>query len=300
MYDRLFPHCTYRRFALRLALDFACGRVSVPARFNRDNWQRYVRFRQASLHCNICGERGSPFFDFPDLNLRRAHRIGELRETLQCRHCRATMRHRTLAAGLLRHVSLVAGRPITSIKAAAAARLADLKVLDTDPFSPIAVLLKHLPDYWVSSFQPGQPFDTELSPRHWNVNLEKIGFADATFDVLLTSDVMEHVRGIDAAHAQIHRVLKPGGAYIFTVPYDEGCTTHHQLVDTSSTTDRFLVPPQYHGDPLTGGILAYRVFGCALQQELAMLGFQVEFFEIDDPDALIIDGDVFIARKASA
>jgi SAM-dependent methyltransferase len=300
MFDRLLPHCTYRRFAARLAVDFVRGRVSLAARFNRDNWKRYLEYRQRSLRCNVCGKASPPFFDFPDVNLRREHRIGELRETLQCRHCRATMRHRTLAAALLRRVSAIAGRQLASIEEAAAARLSGLKVLDTDPFSPIAGRLKHLPDYWVSSFQPDQPFDAELSPRHWNVNLEKIGFPDAAFDVVLTSDVMEHVRGIDAAHAEIHRILRRGGAYIFTVPYDARCDSHHELVDTRGPTDRFIVPPQYHGDPLTGGILAYRVFGRALHTDLAALGFEVEFLEINDAGALIVGGDVFIASKAPA
>lgn len=299
MFDALFPHCSYRRLAVRLGLDWMRGRVALSARLNRENWRRFRTYMRARFRCNVCAGSGTPYFDFPDVHVRREHRISELRETLHCRHCRATMRHRTLAAALLRSLSRRIGRPLASIREAASADLSNVRILDTDALSPISALMRPKPNYWVSSFHPARPFDVELEPRHWNINLEKIGFADASFDVVLTSDVMEHVRGIDAAHAEIHRILKPGGLYIFTVPYDAGCATHHHLVDTGGPEDRFIVPPQYHGDPLSGGILAYRVFGRALHTDLAALGFQVEFLDLDDPEALIVNGDVFIARKAA-
>jgi SAM-dependent methyltransferase len=43
-------------------------------------------------------------------------------------------------------------------------------------------------------------------------------FADATFDIVLLLDVLEHVRDERAALAQIARVLRPGGSLILTVP----------------------------------------------------------------------------------
>jgi SAM-dependent methyltransferase len=300
LYDALLPHCSYRRLAVRLAYDWLRGSAALRPRLGRENWHYYWRYRQARFTCNVCGASGRPFFDFPDLKLRREHRIGELRETLQCRHCRATMRHRTLAAGLLRVVSQRLGRPVATIREAVAADMADLRILDSDALSPISALARSLPGYVISSFRPQRPFDVELEPRHYNVNLEQMGFPSAQFDLVLTSDVMEHVRDVDAAHAEIARVLVPGGVYVFTVPYDPECAKQHLLVDTHGREDRFLVPPQYHGDPLSGGILAYRVFGRALFDDLAALGFMVEFLDVDAPESLIVHGDVFIARKAAS
>ena len=51
-----------------------------------------------------------------------------------------------------------------------------------------------------------------------NENLEALSFPDAGFDLTVTLDVMEHVNQPDAVLREVARTLKPGGAYLFTVP----------------------------------------------------------------------------------
>jgi SAM-dependent methyltransferase len=249
------------------------------------------------MTCNVCGESGKPLFDFPDLAIRREHRIGVLRETIQCKRCGATMRHRFLAHALLRTVGEKTGVKASTIKALSEQGLAGLRVLDTDAYSPISKLMCGCATYSLSSFRPDRDFGTLLHPQHHNVDLQAMPFSDGSFDIVMTSDVMEHVRHIDKAHAEIARVLSSDGVYLFTVPYDESCDTHHVLVDASGPEDAFLVPPQYHGDPITGGILAYRVFGRGIFGDLDALGMTARFEHVNDETALIVDGDVFIARK---
>jgi SAM-dependent methyltransferase len=43
-------------------------------------------------------------------------------------------------------------------------------------------------------------------------------FRDASFDLVLATDVLEHVRDEARAVAELHRVLRPGGALVATVP----------------------------------------------------------------------------------
>ena len=43
-------------------------------------------------------------------------------------------------------------------------------------------------------------------------------FADATFDAVICSEVLEHLEDYHAALAEIARVLKPGGVFVATVP----------------------------------------------------------------------------------
>lgn len=297
MLNSILPPYTYRRMIVATLVRLGRGRTAIRQRLVAQNWQFFRRYRKREFSCNVCGERGFPFFDFPDLQLRREHSISYLRETLQCTHCGSTMRHRTLAAALLRVLSARSGRPLAAIRDIDADALQGLAVLDTDAFSPISQRLKHLPGYTISSFRPDLSFDAEIAQNYFNVNLEKMGFPSSSFDIVLTSDVMEHVRGIDAAHREIARVLKPAGHYVFTVPYDPAIPGHRILVDTKGPEDVFLVPPQYHGDPLSGGILAYRVFGQQLFDDLRRCGLHADFVRIDDDAALIVDGDAFIAER---
>ncbi len=52
---------------------------------------------------------------------------------------------------------------------------------------------------------------------------ESLPFKDAVFDAVVASEVLEHLdpRQCELALAQIRRVLKPGGLFIGTVPFNE-------------------------------------------------------------------------------
>jgi SAM-dependent methyltransferase len=49
-------------------------------------------------------------------------------------------------------------------------------------------------------------------------DVRSIKFADASFDLVLATDVIEHVEDDRQALAQLHRVLRPGGTVLLTVP----------------------------------------------------------------------------------
>jgi SAM-dependent methyltransferase len=49
-------------------------------------------------------------------------------------------------------------------------------------------------------------------------DIRSIRFADASFDLVLATDVIEHVEDDRQALAQLHRLLRPGGAVLLTVP----------------------------------------------------------------------------------
>jgi hypothetical protein len=290
------PMNSNRRMIGRLLKQVAYSPATLNARINRENLVNFLHYRKYSFQCPVCGHQTTPLYDFPNLELRRQHKIGVLRETLQCKECFASMRQRSLALALLQFWYRRTAVRHESIAALADAGLGDISLLDTDNFSAISTLLRGVSGYTRCSYLPDKPYG-EIEPNYYNINLERVDFCDASFDVVLTSDVMEHVRNSDAAHAEIERILIPGGAYIFNIPYDEGMEDDIQLVDTSSPEDRYLCEPQYHGDPLTGEILAYRVFGRKLLTKLSGLGFQVHFQRIEEPASLVTDGDVFVAIK---
>ncbi|NWF39500.1 class I SAM-dependent methyltransferase [Mariprofundus sp. NF] len=53
--------------------------------------------------------------------------------------------------------------------------------------------------------------------------VESIPFPDSFFDVVIMSEVLEHLsdKSLSEALQEVHRVLKPGGKFIGTVPADE-------------------------------------------------------------------------------
>ena len=49
-------------------------------------------------------------------------------------------------------------------------------------------------------------------------DLTRLTYSDAAFDLVLTSETLEHVPDLDLALRELRRVLVPGGRHLFTVP----------------------------------------------------------------------------------
>ena len=81
-------------------------------------------------------------------------------------------------------------------------------------------------------------------------NLETQTFADGSFDLVVTSDVFEHV--LDPAHAfaEIARTLRTGGAHVFTVPWYWWKETLVRAVRAEDGQIKNLEPPDYHRNPI--------------------------------------------------
>jgi SAM-dependent methyltransferase len=148
-----------------------------------------------------------------------------------------------------------------------------------------------------SAYLPGVALGSEISPGGTCQDLERLTFPDKSFECVITEDVLEHVRDYRAALAEIRRVLVPGGRHLFTVPFLFHAKTVVR-VDTSGAEDIHLLPPEYHGDTIRGRILAYRIFGRDLFDELQGLGFEtdVRFATYADRRWGIFDSCVFVSR----
>lgn len=256
--------------------------------------------------CNVCGEPTA--FFCADMAMAR--------ESLVCAHCRCTSRYRALARGVLRAVHERLGVAADSLAGlAAVAPRGRLSVYDTQigfraarGAYPLPEYLGRLPwiDLHLSLYKPTLPWGAEISPRVSNQSLEALTFPDAAFDVVITSDVMEHVRQAALAHREIRRVLRPGGVYLFTVPHDRGRDTtleRVRIVDPADPSrDEHLLEPEYHGDANSpeNRALAYRLYGTDLDDELRSLGFSVEYAREDDPARGIVNSELFWCRVEGA
>jgi len=81
-------------------------------------------------------------------------------------------------------------------------------------------------------------------------NLECLTFDDNSFDLFITQDVFEHLMNPEKAFAEIARVLKPGGAHIFTVPlYSDLKKTRRRAINQKGKIVN-LRKEIYHGNPI--------------------------------------------------
>lgn len=84
-------------------------------------------------------------------------------------------------------------------------------------------------------------------------NLESLTFPDATFDIFITQDVFEHIFNPDRAAKEINRVLKPGGAHVFTAPKHKGINKSYPRARMSGKQIEYIMEEMYHGNPVGDG-----------------------------------------------
>jgi SAM-dependent methyltransferase len=251
--------------------------------------------------CPVCGQwaifAGAPPF----------------RESLICRACLATSRYRRMALGVLRAIRELSGVDAASLEQLPSEGPVSIRILDTQtPFSYPPYAAYTIPDRlaqrdWLdvhtSSFRPNQPWGAALGEKSTNQTLERLTFEDDSFDVLLTSDVMEHVRLPDRAHAEIARVLRRGGVYLFTVPHSRGLAdnlTRVRVHDPSdAASDEHILPDEFHGSTGVGEgpVLSYRVFGLNIDRELDDLGFDVEYTVEPSRLHAVFQTELFYCRR---
>lgn len=252
--------------------------------------------------CNICGRDTQFFYDEKSL----------YRESLTCGECLTTSRYRSIARGVLQAI-----RELTGIEANSLAELdrnassATLKIYETQQSFYYGNCAYPIPDLlakrkWIevqtSTYRPQSRFGSRLGKNFTNQNLEQLTFADNTFNIVITSDVMEHVRLDKLAHQEIRRVLKPGGVYIFTVPHfrdRKESLERVAVVDPAKPSeDQFLMEPEYHGDSnsASGKALSYRAYGTELDEYLRSLGFEVDYCKKDFPEIGVMNTELFYCR----
>ncbi len=105
-------------------------------------------------------------------------------------------------------------------------------------------------------------------------SLERLSFPDDAFDLVVTLDVLEHVFSYERALSELHRVTKPGGVAVQTVPFwfDHPRTVPRARLEEGRVVH--LHPPVYHGDPVRdGGALLVNEYGWDLLERMRGIGW---------------------------
>jgi SAM-dependent methyltransferase len=104
-------------------------------------------------------------------------------------------------------------------------------------------------------------------------DVQRLTYADASFDLVTHTEVLEHVPDDARAFAELHRVMRPGATMLFTVPLYGGYPTVERARLRHGAIEH-LMEPAYHIDPLRGeGILAFRDYGLDIADRLRAAGF---------------------------
>lgn len=162
-------------------------RPSVSA-ITRSTLFRIMHLGKEKFECPICGYIG-PFADLnPSTGLRRH---------AKCVRCGALERHR------LQYLAIR--------KAFGGFEHSQKRMLHFAPepfFSPMFS--------WM--FANYETADISMPGVDHSVDLQKLPFADASYDVVYASHVLEHVPDDHAAISEIRRILSPGGIAVLPVP----------------------------------------------------------------------------------
>jgi SAM-dependent methyltransferase len=170
-------------------------------------------------------------------DVRFRARNGWFRDALRCSGCNSIPRERALALVLER-------------------RFPDWRRLAIHESSPAErgiskKLARECGAYVASQFFPGAPPGATVRGFR-NENLEAMTFGDAAFDLTVTLDVMEHVNQPDEVLREVARTLKPGGAYLFTVPtYKEKVASERRAFYRPDGGIDHLAEAEYHGNPVS-------------------------------------------------
>jgi len=132
----------------------------------------------------------------------------------------------------------------------------DLRIHESSPGNRGASvkLAKECKNYTASQYDPDLGFgNTNTARGYRSENLEKQTFANESFDIVVSQDVMEHIFDAEAAFKEIHRTLKPGGAHIFTTPIlNKSNPSVCRARLNNDGTIQHIFPPEYHGNPMSG------------------------------------------------
>lgn len=164
------------------------------------------------------------------------------RESGYCVRCWSGLRSRHMAATLVAWYGRNSGQRVRFLAdLCATPSFRALRIAEINACGQLHKALVRCPGVTYSEYRPKRP-----TVRREDVLA--LGYPDASFDLCLTSETLEHVPDVARALSEIRRVLVPGGRHIFTIPvvWDRPHGRVRAALDDWGRL-RHEAPPSYHG-----------------------------------------------------
>lgn len=211
------------------------------------------------MYCVVCGEKSDKNkFIFRkiltdglvlDWGLTDKQRRGrDEKESMFCPVCSSSMRSRALARGIMESRFFKGVNNLTEWVEVASK--VGLKVAEINYCGDLHPILNKLPGLVLSQY-------SEVSFRarffNWLKGVKKeditnLSYEDNSFDLVVHSEVLEHVYDVDRALSECGRILKPNGVCVFTIPVImRRKTIKRAEVDRETGEIKYLLKPSYHG-----------------------------------------------------
>jgi len=186
-----------------------------------------------------------------------------------CDQCGANLRSIALANALRAFI----GTNLTLKEVASSPLAKDLAILEINQAGTLHPVLKTFSNHTFGAYP--------------DVDIHAIPYEDSTFDVVIHSDTLEHIKNPIHGLQECRRVLKPNGGLCFTVP----------IIVGRLSRNRDGLTPSFHGnlDPMPEDFVVHTEFGADAWTYILEAGFtEVSIHSIEYPSAI-----AFVAKNIS-
>lgn len=208
-----------------------------------------------------------------------------LRETVESKASKCSNRIRQIIVSLASFHNAPLASSLEFILATFYSNKRILLLEDTSFFASILKFLcqKHQIELVTSEFLGTSYQSGEIINEILNVDIQKTHFQTNYFDLIIHTDVFEHVPNAITAEKEIVRILNKNGAIIFTAPFEHDRDTDNIYAELLNDKIKYYQEPIYHEDPISedGKCLVFRTFSFKdMKKRYNQLGckFTCEYF----------------------
>ena len=221
-------------------------------------------------NCFICGNESEFKYDNTIITnqLKNAWGLSDklvtafnCKESMFCSNCGGSLRIRRLAEVIIQTWAELSGaRYLSIVQLMADPGFKGLSIAEVNRCGALHDYLQSHPGLHYSEYIEGVPPGQQKNMIRCE-DLQRLTYPDNYFDIVITSETLEHVPDYDLAFREIHRVLKEGGYHIFTVPVIPSQEKTAVRARLTREGIEHILSPAYHGAWLEEGMFVYTDFG---------------------------------------